>query len=83
MTAGNHEATIRGYESREAEVVQRLLLPLDAESRRMLDELVARFYPEHSGRQHNRYRGLVIEIAIRALYQRTLERGAGGSGNSR
>ncbi|MGZ6360898.1 MAG: hypothetical protein ACXWP0_04355 [Ktedonobacterales bacterium] len=55
----------------DGEDVQRLPLPLDAESRRMLDTLVMHFYTEHSGLQRNKHRGLVVEMAIRMFYART------------
>src|SRR5437899_5072778 len=70
MAAAEHEAS-RGYHVLCADAVRRLLIPLDAESCEMLDTLVRHFYPTHHRVQQNKYRGLVIEMALRALYQRT------------
>lgn len=71
MAAAEHEAS-QGYNVPAWDAVRRLLIPLDAESREMLDTLVRHFYPTHNGVQQNKYRGLVIEMALRALYQRTM-----------
>lgn len=54
--------------------VQRVSLPLDVESRRMLDELVAWLYPDSAGTQRKKYRGRVAKLAIRMLHRRTMIR---------
>lgn len=70
MAAVEHE-TSQGYNTLGEDATRRLLIPLDAESYEMLDALVRHFYPAHSRVQRNKYRGLVLEMAIRAFYQRT------------